>query len=307
PDQSYIETISTPDARWELLAFGISPAINYDRPDFFEDVKVRQAIALCIDRQAVANQVTGLSAQALHSYLPPGHPLYAGDALTTWVSADPTDYDTDDDTILDNFEYIYGYNPNAPSTLNVLSLRSGLPGGNAVLPGASLAYTATIENELDNRYARGMLQAEFPTDVVQSTNVMDILPPRGETTMVGQVTVSPDIAASTYISLTLRAGAIIEEVDTGRLVWLHLNEAYGATFFADDSLTGHDATCSGGACPTANDGYVDFSLGDAITPAGPAADFQLEDFTVGAWLYPTSAASNAEIYDIPGFSFYLDT
>jgi len=76
--------LSTYDARWELLAFGISPAIGYDRPDFFEDVRVRQAVALCIDRQAVVNQVLGPSGRVLHSTLPPEHPLYAGDVLTTW-------------------------------------------------------------------------------------------------------------------------------------------------------------------------------------------------------------------------------
>jgi peptide/nickel transport system substrate-binding protein len=84
PDQYYVVTPSTHDARWELLAFGISPDFSYARPDFFEDVRVRQAIALCIDRQSVANQVVGSSGRVLHSYLPPEHPLYAGDALTTW-------------------------------------------------------------------------------------------------------------------------------------------------------------------------------------------------------------------------------
>jgi len=84
PDPSQVAALSTYDARWELLAFGISPVgarspRPYDRPDFFEDVRVRQGIALCIDRQAL--EPTG---RVSHSYLPPEHPLYAGDALTTW-------------------------------------------------------------------------------------------------------------------------------------------------------------------------------------------------------------------------------
>jgi peptide/nickel transport system substrate-binding protein len=45
---------------------------------------VRQAIALCIDRQTVVSETLGASGRVLHSYLPPEHPLYAGDALTTW-------------------------------------------------------------------------------------------------------------------------------------------------------------------------------------------------------------------------------
>ena len=42
--------------------------------------------------------------------------------LQTLVTADPNDADSDDDTILDRHEFIYGYNPNLPSVLNVLSL-----------------------------------------------------------------------------------------------------------------------------------------------------------------------------------------
>jgi peptide/nickel transport system substrate-binding protein len=82
---SQIQELSVHDARWELLAFGISPSPAYDRPDFFEDVRVRQAIALCIDRQAMAEQVMGPSGQVIHSYVPPEHPLYAGGSLTTWA------------------------------------------------------------------------------------------------------------------------------------------------------------------------------------------------------------------------------
>jgi len=82
PDQSQVRTLSAYDAPWELLAFGISP--GHDRPDFFEDVRVRQAVALCVDRQALANQALGPTGRVLHGYLPPEHPLYASDALTIW-------------------------------------------------------------------------------------------------------------------------------------------------------------------------------------------------------------------------------
>jgi peptide/nickel transport system substrate-binding protein len=119
PNLSQIQSLFTYDARWELVAFGISPAISYERPDFFEDVRVRQAVALCIDRQALAEQVLKLSyagvnfvhpeaeatpsrtegseatpsiegsaaapsARVLHTILPPEHPLYADDMVTTW-------------------------------------------------------------------------------------------------------------------------------------------------------------------------------------------------------------------------------
>jgi peptide/nickel transport system substrate-binding protein len=81
---------STYSTRWELLAFGISPNRDYDRPDFFEDVRVRQAIALCIDRQALAEQITDPPARVQHSFVSPDHPLYAGDALTVWEHDPPS-------------------------------------------------------------------------------------------------------------------------------------------------------------------------------------------------------------------------
>lgn len=84
-----IQELSVYSARWELLAFGISPNRDYDRPDFFEDVRVRQGIALCIDRQALAEQAVGSSGRVLHSFIPPEHPLYTGERVTAWTY-DPT-------------------------------------------------------------------------------------------------------------------------------------------------------------------------------------------------------------------------
>ncbi len=74
---------------WEHTAFGIVPA-GYDdsfnpildRPDLFGDVRTRQAIAMCMDRQRVVDEVLfGLSSVA-HTYVPEGHPLYNPDIAT---------------------------------------------------------------------------------------------------------------------------------------------------------------------------------------------------------------------------------
>jgi peptide/nickel transport system substrate-binding protein len=80
-----VRELSVFDAKWELLAFGISPNREYDRSDFFEDVRVRQGIALCIDRQALAEQVVGAMGRVLDSYVPPEHPFYAGERVATWA------------------------------------------------------------------------------------------------------------------------------------------------------------------------------------------------------------------------------
>jgi len=66
---------------WEALDFGIRPA-SYDdgyqpandRPDFFGDVRVRQAFAYCIDRQAIVDQLLGGLSSVPSSYLPPISP-----------------------------------------------------------------------------------------------------------------------------------------------------------------------------------------------------------------------------------------
>ena len=71
---------------WEHADFGIQP-ISYDdgylpgvdRPDFFSDVRVRQAFALCMDREKIVDEMlNGLSAVP-SSYLPEEHPLYNPD------------------------------------------------------------------------------------------------------------------------------------------------------------------------------------------------------------------------------------
>jgi hypothetical protein len=88
-------------------------------------------------------------------------------ALQTLVSADPLVGDTDLDNILDNLEFAYGYHPDLPSIVNVLTL-SAYPDAKSYKPGSTINYTATVKNELDNRVAFGLLESEFPVDVVES-------------------------------------------------------------------------------------------------------------------------------------------
>ena len=65
---------------WEHVDFGIDPVEGYGRPDFFEDKRVRQAIAMCLDRQAVVNELLYGRSEVMHTYLPSNHPLYNGSA-----------------------------------------------------------------------------------------------------------------------------------------------------------------------------------------------------------------------------------
>jgi peptide/nickel transport system substrate-binding protein len=62
---------------WERLDFGIDPAGDYagTRPDFFEDVRLRQAVAYCLDRQGVIEQLLFGLSTVPHTYVSPDHPL----------------------------------------------------------------------------------------------------------------------------------------------------------------------------------------------------------------------------------------
>jgi peptide/nickel transport system substrate-binding protein len=73
---------------WEHLDFSIGHAdyddgfqIETDRPDFFGDVRTRQGVAACIDRQRIIDQVLFGQSQVPHTYLPASHPLFNAAAV----------------------------------------------------------------------------------------------------------------------------------------------------------------------------------------------------------------------------------
>ncbi|MFP4393894.1 MAG: peptide ABC transporter substrate-binding protein [Anaerolineales bacterium] len=69
---------------WEYVNFGINPAEDYERPDFFGDVRMRHAIAHCLNRQQVVDVLLYGHSVVPDTYIPPQHPLHATDILTTY-------------------------------------------------------------------------------------------------------------------------------------------------------------------------------------------------------------------------------
>jgi peptide/nickel transport system substrate-binding protein len=74
---------------WEHADFGIWPLIYDDgyiagveRPDFFGDARTRQAIAMCMDRQALVDSVMNGLSEVVDTYLPPAHPLFNPEAAS---------------------------------------------------------------------------------------------------------------------------------------------------------------------------------------------------------------------------------
>jgi peptide/nickel transport system substrate-binding protein len=69
---------------WEGLNLGVKPA-SYDgvynpyedRQDYFGDVRVRQAISYCLDRERIQHEITISQSVIPTTYLPPDHPFAA--------------------------------------------------------------------------------------------------------------------------------------------------------------------------------------------------------------------------------------
>jgi peptide/nickel transport system substrate-binding protein len=83
--QEQVEVVvhTTPSAVWEQLAFGIQPRaydagyrIGIDRADFFGDAQTRRALAMCMDRQRIVDEIFLGTTIIPDSFIPPTHPLF---------------------------------------------------------------------------------------------------------------------------------------------------------------------------------------------------------------------------------------
>ncbi|MDQ3005066.1 MAG: ABC transporter substrate-binding protein [Chloroflexota bacterium] len=101
-----------PRTSWEVLDF------NLDNPHL-ADLKVRQAIAYAIDRQAIIDQVLAGHGELMRSYLPAWHPLYAGDEMLPDYAYDPNQART----LLKEAGYDLSKYPAMHSTRGALTLR----------------------------------------------------------------------------------------------------------------------------------------------------------------------------------------
>ena len=71
---------------FEHIDFGIDPYGEYadSRPDWFEDVRVRQAMLMCTNRQSMVDSILYGRTQIIHTYVPSIHPLFPEEGLTEW-------------------------------------------------------------------------------------------------------------------------------------------------------------------------------------------------------------------------------
>ncbi len=99
-------------AGWDTDGDGLGP---------FGDVRLRQAVAMCMDRQAVVDTVMFGQSIVLDTYIPPDHPLF-NDAVTSW----PFDVDAAS-ALLDEIGWLD--DDGDPATPRVASGVTGVPDG----------------------------------------------------------------------------------------------------------------------------------------------------------------------------------
>lgn len=225
------------------------------------------------------------------------------------VTSDPLLYDTDLDGLSDKKEWLYGWNPRALSEGKVLSFSSTLSERpwDVKVPGASdgvvkatdyVQLEANVKNELDLRYARGLLSADYPAGALSGS--VDpktfVLAPHEPAVLKGELQVID--SSSRPITLTQIAGAELYDAEAASNyaeLLLHLEEAADATTFLDESggIVRHNGTCDvwAGTCPQRQ---VEGWLGKGVQFLKlahridvPAADLSAGDLAITFWMRTT--------------------
>ena len=73
--QGSLKTVEQSGTAWEQITFGIQP-FDSQRISFFANVEVRQAVAMCLDREAIASSVFGDEILIPDTFVPVTHPLH---------------------------------------------------------------------------------------------------------------------------------------------------------------------------------------------------------------------------------------
>lgn len=229
--------------------------------------------------------------------------------LKTLVRPDPLNVDIDGDNYNDFRERVFGFHPRVPSAGDILTLESTVlepgPGGvyeptdGYVRPGDQIRYQASVTNQLDERYAQGLLATEFPPATEGAVAPQSfVLHPLEQTTLTADIQVAAG-ASGGVVALTQEAQAQItdpRDLLGAPRIWLSFDEEAGAATFADGAGISppYDAVCSGGACPAAGlaglagsavefDGIDDYlSINDFI--------FNTQVAAISAWVKPDTVA-----------------
>jgi len=244
-----------------------------------------------------------------------------GTPLTMWVTSDPLSADADADELTDFQEKTFGFHPRWPSQSTVLTLESEIKevaAGGAhtasdgfVAPGDTIYYEATVENELENRYAQGLLTTDFPLEVDDDDVPPQsfVLYPQEEQTISGDAVVDDDIAATETYSLTQVAGALITDWSelAGEDVQLWLPFEDPITLDQSGNIPSHDGTCVG-TCTGQSGVY-----GDALRLTGSnymASDYDPSESAYGLSLWFKTSQADGTLFSVDywyGLHVYLQS
>lgn len=84
-EQGDVQFLHSPGSIWEHVVFAINPSAQVTwRGDLFEDARLRQAAAYCIDRQALMNELMGGLSTIPNTFVPADHPLYPAEGLNAY-------------------------------------------------------------------------------------------------------------------------------------------------------------------------------------------------------------------------------
>jgi peptide/nickel transport system substrate-binding protein len=78
--KSEANLFTSPGGAWEQILFGITPA-SETRPAIFSSTEVRQAVATCIDRERIIDQLYPGMSFVPDSFVLPDHPLYQAEGI----------------------------------------------------------------------------------------------------------------------------------------------------------------------------------------------------------------------------------
>jgi peptide/nickel transport system substrate-binding protein len=128
---------------WEQILFGIT-SLDTNRPNLFASGQVRQAIASCIDRERISQEVYSGLAVVTDAFVLPEHPLYSSEA--TRYAFDPQTAAT---LLMESGWVDHDGDPLTPR------IASGVPG---VPEGSLFEFTYLASDESERQQVAGIVQ-----------------------------------------------------------------------------------------------------------------------------------------------------
>ncbi|MDK2980671.1 MAG: peptide/nickel transport system substrate-binding protein [Chloroflexota bacterium] len=226
--------------QFEFLALGITPAsyddtyypYGADRPDIFGDVNVRKAMAMCIDRQGILDELSGGLVGVSDSYLSADNGLLNGLALTQYP------YDPAQGiSILDQIGW-KDYDQNPATPLTMIATNTRVPYGTTF---AITLYTSQspLRAAIAQRVADDLVQCGIAVTVEQQA-LSDLYRPGPDGPIFGRAfdlaLMSMDIGREPRCELFAS-----NEIPTAANNWIGTSTG-GSNFMGYESAT-YDAAC----------------------------------------------------------------